>query len=184
LGELGAEIVEVRLPYYQEMRAGLLATMLPEALAYHRDDLASRWSEYGASTRVNIAFGAFTSAADYVQAQRVRRVTQRRLLELLGTVDVIVTPTSPHPAPLSAEMATAMLTRLLKTSFTSYWNMTGLPALALPMGFTRDGLPLSLQIAGAPFAEAAVLEAGDAYQSVTDWHVQVPPLARAASVAA
>ena len=59
--------------------------------------------------------------------------------------------------------------------------MTGQPALALPMGFNADGLPLSLQIAGRPFEDALVLRAGDVYQSVTDWHLQVPPIAATTS---
>jgi aspartyl-tRNA(Asn)/glutamyl-tRNA(Gln) amidotransferase subunit A len=61
--------------------------------------------------------------------------------------------------------------------FTSYWNAVGLPAMALPMGFNADGLPLSLQLAGRPFAEGTVLRAGDAYQHATDWHLRMPPLA-------
>ena len=174
LSSLGATMVEVSLPYFEEMRAGLLATMLPEALAYHRDDLRSRWSDYYASTRVNIAFGALVESMDYVQAQRVRRLTQRCLGELFTGVDLVVMPTSPNPAQLIEEMAGNIVTRLLRTSFTSYWNMMGLPALALPMGFNAAGLPLSLQIAGRAFEEARVLRAGDAYQGVTDWHLRVP----------
>jgi aspartyl-tRNA(Asn)/glutamyl-tRNA(Gln) amidotransferase subunit A len=64
----------------------------------------------------------------------------------------------------------------MKTLFTTYWNAAGNPALAVPMGFTGSGLPLSLQIAGRPFEELLVLRAGDAYQRVTDWHLRVPPL--------
>jgi aspartyl-tRNA(Asn)/glutamyl-tRNA(Gln) amidotransferase subunit A len=177
LESLGATIVEVSLPYYDEMRAGLLATMLSEALAYHRDDLQARWHDYYSSTRVNLAFGALTAGTDYVQAQRVRRLTKHKLGQLFTTVDLVVTPTSPKPAPLIADMAGMIVTRLLKSSFTSYWNMMGQPALALPMGFNAAGLPLSLQIAGRPFEDALVLRAGDAYQSVTDWHLRLPAVA-------
>ena len=59
---------------------------------------------------------------------------------------------------------------------TGYWSAVGYPALALPMGFTADGLPLSLQVAGRPFEEGLVLGVGDAYQRLTSWHLQVPPL--------
>jgi aspartyl-tRNA(Asn)/glutamyl-tRNA(Gln) amidotransferase subunit A len=175
--------VEISLPYYQEMRAALMATMLSEALAYHHGDLHSRWTDYYASTRVNFAFGALVSSNDYVQAQRVRRLTKRKLAELFATVDVVVTPTSLTAAPRIADMPVSMVTRLLRTSFTSYWNMMGQPALAVPMGFNGAGLPLSLQIAGRPFEDALVLRAGDAFQQATEWHLQAPPLLQAALVA-
>jgi aspartyl-tRNA(Asn)/glutamyl-tRNA(Gln) amidotransferase subunit A len=67
----------------------------------------------------------------------------------------------------------------MRLSFTSYWNAMGLPALVTPMGFNAAGLPLSLQIAGRPFEEAVVLRVGDAFQQVTDWHLQVAPLVSA-----
>jgi aspartyl-tRNA(Asn)/glutamyl-tRNA(Gln) amidotransferase subunit A len=179
----GATAVEVSLPYYQEMRAALMATMLSEALAYHRGDLASRWNDYYASTRVNLAFGSLVSSNDYVQAQRARRVTKRKLAELFTTVDIVVTPTSLTAAPRIDDMPVSIVPRLLRTSFTSYWNVMGQPALAVPMGFNASGLPLSLQIAGRPFEDALVLRTGDAFQAATEWHLQAPPMIRAAAVA-
>jgi aspartyl-tRNA(Asn)/glutamyl-tRNA(Gln) amidotransferase subunit A len=59
--------------------------------------------------------------------------------------------------------------------FTPYWNALGLPALTVPMGLTGEHLPVGLQIAGPAFHEDVVLRAGDAYQTVTDWHLRVPP---------
>ncbi len=61
-------------------------------------------------------------------------------------------------------------------SFTSIWNGMGLPALCIPIGFTDDGLPLSMQIVGKPFDEATVLRLGDAFQQLTDWHLQTAPM--------
>lgn len=176
LESLGATTVEVELPYYQEMRAALMATMLSEALAYHRGDLQERWADYYASTRVNLAFGALVSSNDYVQAQRARRVAKRRLAELFTVVDLVVTPTSPTAAARIADAPPSIIPRILKSSFTSYWNAMGQPALAVPMGFNANGLPLSLQIAGRPFEDAIVLRAGDAYQTSTAWHLKTPPV--------
>jgi aspartyl-tRNA(Asn)/glutamyl-tRNA(Gln) amidotransferase subunit A len=184
LAGLGADVVEVSLPYYQEMRAALLATMLSEALAYHRGDLQTRWQDYYAATRLNLSFGALVTSNDYVQAQRVRRLTKRKLAELFTTVDVVVTPTSLTAAPRIADAPATIVTRLLRSSCTSYWNLMGQPALAVPMGFNAAGLPLSLQIAGRPFEDALVLKAGDAYQGATDWHLHAPPLLEAISSAA
>jgi aspartyl-tRNA(Asn)/glutamyl-tRNA(Gln) amidotransferase subunit A len=64
---------------------------------------------------------------------------------------------------------------------TPYWDSTGNPVLAVPIGFTASGLPLSMQIAGRPFDEATVLAAGNAYQGATDWHRRVPPMIAQAS---
>jgi aspartyl-tRNA(Asn)/glutamyl-tRNA(Gln) amidotransferase subunit A len=181
---LGASVVEVSLPYFRELGAATMMTWEAEALAYHRGDLRTRWSDYFASTRVMVARGALVSGADYVQAQRVRRVAQRALRRLFEDVDVIVTPTNVRGAPRYDEHDRLLdIDHLVEGLFTPYWNSVGNPVLAVPMGFTGDGLPLSLQLAGRPFEEALVLRAADAYQRATDWHLRVPPLMMAAETA-
>jgi aspartyl-tRNA(Asn)/glutamyl-tRNA(Gln) amidotransferase subunit A len=183
LAGLGADIVEVTLPYYEETTTAAMVTMICEALAYHRGDLQGRWEDYFASTRQTVAFGALTSAADFVQAQRVRRVVQQQLQELFGDLDAIVGPTAAIGAPRRAAFTPDKIFTILNQVFTAYWDATGNPTLVVPMGFTAAGLPLSLQIAGRPFDEASILKVGDAYQSRTDWHLRVPPLALAAASA-
>jgi len=71
--------------------------------------------------------------------------------------------------------------QLASSSYTNVWNLTGLPAMSTPCGFTvgEKPLPMSMQIVGKPFAEATVFKAGDAYQRITDYHLQVPPIAAA-----
>jgi len=179
LAGLGATVVDVTLPYYEEMRAALLATIFPEALAYHRGDLRERWEDYYATTRLNLSFGALVSSNDYVQAQRARQLTKRKLAELFTTIDVVVTPTSLTAAARVADAPATIIPHLLRSSCTSYWNLMGQPALAVPMGFNGAGMPLSLQIAGRPFDDAVVLRTGDAFQSVTGWHLRTPPLLEA-----
>jgi aspartyl-tRNA(Asn)/glutamyl-tRNA(Gln) amidotransferase subunit A len=66
--------------------------------------------------------------------------------------------------------------RLLTPNYTGHWNLTGLPAVAVPVGFSTAGLPLSMQVIGKPFAEATVLKVADALQRITDWHLAVPPV--------
>jgi aspartyl-tRNA(Asn)/glutamyl-tRNA(Gln) amidotransferase subunit A len=175
----GAHVVDVELPYYAETVAAAMATSFSEALAYHRNDLQTRWEEYFDSTRIAVSFGAFVQAADFVQAQRVRRLAQQRLAEVFTGVDAIVTPTTAIGAPPLSEMTPGGVFEALRLIFTTYWDAVGNPALVVPMGFTADGLPLSLQIAGKPFDEATILKIGDAYQTVTDWHLAVPPIATA-----
>ncbi|HWI75381.1 MAG TPA: amidase, partial [Baekduia sp.] len=176
LAALGAEVVEVELPLHAETLAALWATMVCEAFAYHRDDLAARWGDYFAATRGMVALGALFSAADYVQAQRVRRVAQRALAELFGDVDVIATPTATAVAPTYEALDANGVGEMLGTIHTSYWDAVGNPVLVVPMGFNAGGLPLSLQLAGRPFEEALLVRTGDAFQQATDWHLRVPPL--------
>jgi aspartyl-tRNA(Asn)/glutamyl-tRNA(Gln) amidotransferase subunit A len=175
LAELGAEVVEIELPCFEEVDIARVVTQAAEALAYHRGDLGGRWNDYFERTRMGIARGALVTGADLVQAQRVRRVAQHRMQELFEQVDLVAMPTIGLAAPRVDELAAGRVD-LISMLFTSYWNALGLPAMALPMGFQADGLPLSLQLAGRPFAEATVLRAGDAYQRATEWHLQLPPL--------
>jgi aspartyl-tRNA(Asn)/glutamyl-tRNA(Gln) amidotransferase subunit A len=178
-------VVEVSLPYYDEMRSALMVTSRAEALAYHREDLKERWGDYFEATRLGVARGVMATGADYVQAQRVRRLAMRKLQHLYNQVDVIVGPTSATPATAYADMRARMIDGgAMRLSFTSYWNATGQPALVVPMGFNAAELPLSLQIAGRPFDEALVLKIGDAYQQATEWHLRVAPLVSSALVAA
>lgn len=178
LGELGARIVPVELPLYEELTEVYNVTMTAEALAYHALDLSTRWHDYGVGTRTLLASGAFYTAADYVQAQRIRRAGQKALAELFGTVDLVVTPTTSVAAPLLSELDRYYSVEGLAALHTQYWNAVGNPAISVPMGFNGTGLPLGLQFVGPPFADGAVLQAADAYQRRTDWHRRVPDLVR------
>ncbi|WP_020667224.1 amidase [Amycolatopsis nigrescens] len=168
---LGATPVEVSLPYRREMDTALFVISTSEALAYHRHELSRRWQDFFPATRGLVATGALFSGADYVQAQRVRRVAQDALAKLFTEVDVIACPTASVGAPALATLDHRQLYPLLNTP---YWNSVGCPVLAVPMGFTGDGLPLSLQLAGPAFGEASILRAGDAFQRRTDWHLRTP----------
>jgi aspartyl-tRNA(Asn)/glutamyl-tRNA(Gln) amidotransferase subunit A len=175
LEDLGATVVEVTLPYFEEMVAAAFMVWCAEGLAYHRDDLRSRWGDYTAGARVMLARGALLSGADYVQAQRVRRAALQGAQELFAAIDLVVTPTAAIPA---ISYDDTDFDHMFEVMFTPYWNSVGYPALAVPMGFNNAELPLplSLQFVGRPFHEALVLGAADAYQAVTDWHLRVPPM--------
>lgn len=118
-----------------------------EAFAYHRGDMRVRWPDYFAGTRDYVGMGALLTGADYVQAQRVHRVAQRSLAGLFERVDAIPMPTATTPAPTYAQVVEEGLPALFATVHVPYWNAVGNPVLAVPMGFTPAGLPLSLQIA-------------------------------------
>jgi aspartyl-tRNA(Asn)/glutamyl-tRNA(Gln) amidotransferase subunit A len=94
------------------------------------------------------------------------------MLDVLRRTDVLVTPTTPKPAPTFAAVWDPSFG--FPKSNMAPFNMTGLPALAVPCGFSAQGLPLSLQIAGRPFDEATVLRLGHAYEQATEWHGRRP----------
>ena len=118
-----------------------------------------------------------------VQALRLRARLARAFSESVwGRVDLLAAPVIPEPAPPleaaldgSVEQMTVRQGRF--SHFTRPFNGLGLPALSLPAGFSRGGLPLAFQLAGRPFDEATVLRVGHAYQRVTDWHARQPQLA-------
>jgi aspartyl-tRNA(Asn)/glutamyl-tRNA(Gln) amidotransferase subunit A len=171
---LGAASTEVELAHAAEAKDANHIILVAEAYAYHRNNLVSRWTDYGVHTRPTLARGAFYSAGDVAQAERFRRYFARQVAELFTQYDVIVTPAAPTPAERAAELTPSK--RLQVASYTGHWNLTGLPAVAIPVGFSTGGLPLSMQIVGKPFAEATVLKVADALQQVSDWHLAVPPV--------
>jgi aspartyl-tRNA(Asn)/glutamyl-tRNA(Gln) amidotransferase subunit A len=173
LRRLGATVTDVQIPSIHASWA-FMAIMLSEAFAYHERDLRERRELFGEVLRERLLGGALITGPEYVQAQRLRAQLQSEMAEVLGTVDVLATPTMPMPAPT---FATAYSPDFgFPRSNMAPFNMTGLPALAVPCGFSGSGLPLSLQIAGRPFDEATVLRAGHAYEQATEWHTRRPPV--------
>ncbi|MFI6041473.1 amidase [Nocardia sp. NPDC051321] len=182
---IGADVEEIVLPYLAETIMATFVIVTCEGLAYHRAVLADRWDDYFVASRGLLAKGALVSGADYVQAQRVRRVAQDAIGELFGRFDAVVCPTASVGAPRFDELVDATGFQddagLFGKLHTPYWNGLGNPVLALPMGLGATGLPLSLQIAGPAFGEAMILRIGDAFQQHTEWHRQLPPCYRRAA---
>jgi aspartyl-tRNA(Asn)/glutamyl-tRNA(Gln) amidotransferase subunit A len=171
---LGAVSTDAELSHAAEAKDANQIIMVAEAYAYHRNDLVNRWTDYGVHTRPTLARGAFYSAGDVAQAHRFRTLFSRQVAALFEKHDVIITPSAPTPAELAAGLSPSK--RLQVVSYTGHWNLTGLPAVVVPVGFSTSGLPLSMQIVGKPFAEATVLKVADALQRVSDWHLAVPPV--------
>jgi len=173
LRRLGAAVREVEIASIQAAPA-FMVIMLSEAYAYHERDLRERPDLYGEVMREKLLAGALFTSAEYVQAQRLRARLQADMAETLRTVDLLATPTALVPAPTFSVVWDPDFP--FARSNMPPFNMTGLPALALPCGFSSTGLPLSLQLAGRPFDEATVLRAGHAYEQATEWHRRRPRL--------
>ncbi|WP_244928982.1 amidase [Nocardioides sp. W7] len=173
LAAAGADLVEVTVPLRSEAWHANNLIWLHEAFALHRADLATRWSDYGASTRETLARGAFVSEGDYARATVVRELFRRAAAVVFEEVDVLLTPYFVAPLPRWDEEDMGGL--FSGTGFSGQWNLAGLPAMSLPCGVGVDGLPLSCQLVGRGFDEATLLRVADAYQRRTGWHRRVPP---------
>ncbi len=160
----GAAVREVTLPLYAEAVAIDLVVMLCEAHAYHARDLRARWEDYGQATRVLLASADVLTGADYVQAQRVRRLLRDRVRALFGQVDLVVSPTGHLGAPLLRDLDPGDSLTALPSVHTPYWNPVGNPTVAVPIGLSSRGTPLSLSITGRWWEDALVLDAAEALQ--------------------
>jgi len=171
---LGAEIRDVEIPHIEYARPANQVIMMGEAFAFHEHNLKTRREDYGNMVRDRFLLGGLTTMGDYVQAQRVRRLIKNEMAQVLQEVDVMVTPTSPKPAPMLEGYSGA--STLLGPSFTGPFNISGLPAISVPGGFTSGGLPIGLQIVGRPFDEPTMLQVAYTYQQASRWFEQRPPL--------
>jgi aspartyl-tRNA(Asn)/glutamyl-tRNA(Gln) amidotransferase subunit A len=173
MSKAGARIVEVAIPHAEHGNLACTVTIRSESYAFHERDLRERGELYGRHTRRVLQVGALFTAADFVQAQRVRSLVKAEVAAALAAADVLLVPTmSSLPASFRGYDPDG---RLTGPSYTGFWNMTGNPAMSVPGGFSRGGLPIGVQIVGRPFDEGTVLAVGDAYQQVTDWHERRPP---------
>ncbi len=176
---LGVRVQEVTIPTLQHSGAAQPVIMPSEAFAYHDQNLRRRPEAFGDMVRAWFRTGALFTSSDYVQAQRVRNVLKRECAEVLTQVDVLVSPTMSSPAPKFADMDAMTTSR--RPSFTGPYNLTGMPAISVPCGFTSTGLPVGLQIAGKPFDEPTVIRAAYTYQQQARWFEQRPPEPQAIS---
>lgn len=181
LEQLGASAQPVSLPHLENCAAMEAHITLAEATSYHEPHMRTRIDDYGDGVRIDLEAGRYLLATDYVKSQRARAL----LLEVFGRafeqVDVIVSPTLPAFPPLigelyvqSGDLREHVIDAFLR--FSIPYNLTGLPAISVPCGFSSSGLPIGLQIAGRAFDEPTVLRVAHAYEAHTEWHLRKPSL--------
>lgn len=181
LARAGARIVEVDVADAEHMTELSRAVVYSEATALHGRWLRTRPQDYSPQVRVRAATGLAIPAASYIEALQLRSVLLRRFVtDTYATCDVLYVPTIAIPVPTLAETGVggsaamwSVIAALVKC--TAPFNFLGVPALSVPAGFTRNGLPAAFQLVGRPFSEGLLLRVAAAYQSVTDWHERVPP---------
>ncbi|TQC39027.1 amidase, partial [Rhodococcus sp. WS4] len=175
LARAGATLSPVRIPMYEETNAVTLVTLMAEAHSHHRTDLAWAWEDYGLGTRVVLSAGDSVTAADYLHAQRIRRLAQEELTSLFDHLDLIVTPTSHLGAPRLDQLSGLAPFTELASVHTPYWSPLGHPVIAVPVGPTSENTPLSISVCGPRWEEKLVLRAADAIQKQSTHHWQQPP---------
>jgi len=182
LEDLGCRVEEVAIPAARYAPGASTAILAAEATAYHEPLLRRHAAEYAPDVRRRLLVGRFLTATDYVRGQRARRLIRDDAEAVLRRVDCLLAPTLPIPAPplTATEVRIGGRTespRVALTAFTRLFNLTGHPVVALPCGFSREGLPLSLQLVGRAFDEETILRLAHAYEGATEWHRRRPPAA-------
>lgn len=182
LAQAGAKIVELKLPLLEYGLGAIFAIELSSSTAYHDASLkAGRVPHYQPDVRMLVEMGRLVTGPDYLKAEQYRTALMDEYRKLLAKVDVIAGPTTPITAWKRGEWTVQVAGKpesVLAASwrFTYPYNLTGLPAISVPCGFDRDGLPIGLQIAGRPFDEPAVLRVAHAYERSHDWKERRPPI--------
>jgi aspartyl-tRNA(Asn)/glutamyl-tRNA(Gln) amidotransferase subunit A len=145
-----------------------------EAYTYHAQWIAESPEKYQTPTRQRmIENAAAVKTVAYAEARHQVHVLRRAIQKTFASVDLLITPTLPSP-PVEIKEGTNPTAVSIRN--TSPFNVLGLPAISVPCGFTAAGLPIGLQIVGAPFAESTVLTLAHAYEGVTEWHKRHPKL--------
>ncbi len=181
LGELGATVTEVSWPMYHYAPAISSAILMAEAAAYHSRLVRARGPQIAPAVRLRIEAGLFISAADYVQAQQARTLFDRQSRDIFNDVDILAGPMEPITAHKigATEVQVGDVTVGSVPALTQYtraFNLNGFPAATVPCGFSDEGMPIGLQLAGRPFDEETVLRTAHAYEQATEWHGRRPPL--------
>jgi len=178
LADLGANITDVETHSLQTFSNVNRIILLSEAYAVHQHWLQSCPQDYAAMTREKLLPGAFIRAVDYIQALRNRPLFTAAIDMLLDDADVLITASSMDPPfPIDDPEAVA---RCYPRSARPPFNLTGHPALSLPIGFTEPDddvpvLPLGLQVIGRHFDEASIYRVASAYEQATNWSEVHPP---------
>jgi aspartyl-tRNA(Asn)/glutamyl-tRNA(Gln) amidotransferase subunit A len=172
LESLGAIVIEIDGRPFATARKANQTLLVAEAYAYHEKKLQEMPEKFGSSVRRRMLEGGFLSAADYITALRARTALSEQIRANFSRVDVFATPTTARPP--EAFEGFDPNEQNLRPNFTNPFNLTGLPAISVPCGFTQDNLPVGLQIAAQPFEEATAFGVAYAYEQATDWHRRRP----------
>jgi aspartyl-tRNA(Asn)/glutamyl-tRNA(Gln) amidotransferase subunit A len=171
---MGCTVKEVNVDWMRQAALANKTMTQSDGAAVHRNRLKEHLEMFGDDIRRRLEDGAKTTSTEYILARRTQTEVRKRCEQFFESYDLLLTPTTPIAAPtVEGHDAVEQAGRL--TRFTAPFNLTGLPALSIPCGFTEAGLPIGLQIISGAGADLKVLNAGYAYEQLTEWHLHVPP---------
>ena len=182
LQELGAEVVDIKIPDVDTAFHAAAVLMVSEAAAVHEKDIRDNAQDFDPPVLERIRPGFFIPATSYIQALRFREQWTKRICrEVYGQVDLVLSATTPVPAALHSQSTGTVRgkeveIRTLMISLTRLWNFLGGPATAFPSGMSEGGLPLGAQIMGAPFADHHTLALVHQLEKMGVVKVEMPPL--------
>ncbi|MBN7807829.1 MULTISPECIES: amidase [Agrobacterium] len=172
LSDLGAEVLDIRLPPLQDYAACGWVIHLVESFALHEHMLRTRWHAYGKEMRERVALGAFISGADFQQALRMRGDLIVAMRQGLDGLDALLIAGTAGEAAKFTELARWPF--LGSASYTMPMDVTGFPAIAVRAGFGPNGMPLGVQFVGRPFQEQGILDIAYAYEQASQWKDRRP----------
>ncbi len=171
---LGAKVEKVEMDFLREAALANALMTQTDGAAYHSERMAKHPDWFGTDVRERLETGNSATSTEYSLARRAQTEMSHRFVQFFKQYDFLLLPTTPIPAPLiEGNNAVEQARRL--TRFTSPFNLTGLPAISVPCGFNREGLPIGLQIVAKAWNEAALLRAAHAYERETNWGKRYPP---------
>jgi aspartyl-tRNA(Asn)/glutamyl-tRNA(Gln) amidotransferase subunit A len=181
LAELGAVVERCSIPALNHCLGISSAVLVTEAAETLFSHIRERPEDIGADVRARLYLGAMTPAVDYIKAQRARAAYNKQLADAMNTYDLLLSPTAAVGAPridqefveIGGQMENALS---LMSRLTRPFNLTGQPTISVPCGFTSDGMPIGMQLAGRMWEDSVVLRAAHAFEQATEWHSRRPPI--------
>lgn len=172
---LGCKVQEVNVSWMREAALANATMTRSDGAAVHRDRLRENPEMFGEDVLRRLEEGAKTTSTEYALARRTQTEVKKRCELFFESTDFLIVPSTPIAAPaIAGNDAVEQAARL--TRFTAPFNLAGLPAISIPCGFTKAGLPIGLQIISKPWFDAKVLNAAYAYEQATEWHEQRPTI--------
>ena len=175
----GARLLDVELPSMERARSVSLTIQMPEALSYHMPHLEARGDLYSEEFRAGLALGQCILAEHYVRARRMLTLYRQQVDSLFQEVDALLTPATPVVAPPLGSVrlgsgADAEPVGNAITRYTTFFNMTGHPAMTLPAGLHGTGLPMGVQLVARHFDEALLFRLASCIESAPEFALPPP----------
>ena len=179
---LGAEVKEVSIPLAELAGAIFVGIADTEGAGARDEILRNQPGDLDQASRTRLQSAALVPVKVYNRAAKARVLLRRQTMAALNEVDILISPTSPYPAPKHEELTARFENPedvrrrfFFRRAYTGLYSLTALPAISIPGGFTSDGLPIGLQLGARPFAEEILFQASHAYEQATPWHKEIAP---------